>query len=46
MQKFGLIFLLVSTTALSACSPLIVGAGAAVIADEVIEREKGGDGLF
>ncbi len=46
MQKLGMIFLLMATAALSACSPLVVGAGAAVVADEVIEREKGGDGLF
>lgn len=31
---------------LTACGPLIVGGGAAVIADEVVEDQRGGDGLF
>ena len=31
---------------LSACGAVLVGAGATVIADEVIEEKKGGDGLF
>lgn len=30
----------------TACTPLIVGGAAVVVADEVIEQEKGGDGLF
>ncbi len=37
--------LLVSGFALQGCA-LAVGAGAAVVADEIIEDEKGGDGLF
>lgn len=47
MRKTGLIFLttlLVLSTA--ACAPLVVGGAAAVVADEVIEQDKGGDGLF
>ena len=31
---------------LSGCTPLLVGAGAVVVADEVVEQEQGGDGLF
>lgn len=31
---------------LSGCTPVIVGAGVAVIADEVLENQNGGDGLF
>ena len=31
---------------LAGCTPLLVGAGAAVVADEAMEREEGGDGLF
>ena len=31
---------------IAGCTPLVVGAGAAVVADEVAEREQGGDGLF
>ncbi|MCC0065225.1 MAG: hypothetical protein H6895_14250 [Defluviimonas sp.] len=32
--------------ALSACGPVIVGAGGAVLADKVAEDKNGGDGLF
>jgi hypothetical protein len=28
------------------CAPLVVGGAVAVVADEAIEQEKGGDGLF
>jgi len=31
---------------LSACTPLLVGGAVAVTADEAVEQEKGGDGLF
>ncbi|MDP3263065.1 MAG: hypothetical protein U1E06_08205 [Tabrizicola sp.] len=31
---------------MSACAPLVVGGAAAVVADEAIEQDKGGDGLF
>ncbi len=31
---------------LSGCVPVAIGAGAAVIADEAIEQDQGGDGLF
>lgn len=34
-----------SLPALSACGPL-VGAGAVVAADTVVEEEEGGEGLF
>lgn len=34
------------TAALPACGPLLVGGGAAVVADEIAEQEQGGDGLF
>ncbi|WP_413870466.1 hypothetical protein [Albidovulum sp.] len=37
--------LLLSATTLSACGPLI-GAGAAVAADEAAEDNNGDDGLF
>jgi hypothetical protein len=33
-------------TALPACAPLLIGGGAAVVADEVVEQDQGGDGLF
>lgn len=31
---------------MSACAPLVVGGAAAVVADEALEQQKGGDGLF
>ncbi len=37
--------LLISGFALQGCA-LAVGAGAAVVVDEIIEDERGGDGLF
>lgn len=30
----------------SGCAPLVIGAAGAVVADEVMEQESGGDGLF
>ena len=36
---------LLAAYTLSGCA-LAVGAGAAVVADEIIEEERGGDGLF
>jgi len=35
-----------SIAMLSGCTPLVVGAGAAVVADKAVEAEEGGDGLF
>ena len=40
------LILILAAVALSACAPVIVGAGAAVVADKVVEEERGGDGLF
>jgi hypothetical protein len=37
---------LMITATLSACAPLLIGGGAAVVADEVVEQDQGGDGLF
>ncbi|HSF63716.1 MAG TPA: hypothetical protein VLA78_04980 [Paracoccaceae bacterium] len=31
---------------LSACAPLVVGGAAAIVADEAVEQNEGGDGLF
>ena len=28
------------------CTPLIVGGAVAVVADEAVEQDQGGDGLF
>ncbi len=32
--------------ALAGCAPLVVGGAVAVVADEAIEQDQGGDGLF
>jgi hypothetical protein len=39
-------FLGVTAILFSGCAPLVIGAGGAVIADQVVEDKKGGDGLF
>jgi hypothetical protein len=47
MRKTGfvvLMTLLALTTA--GCAPLLIGGAGAVVADEVVEQDKGGDGLF
>ena len=36
----------ITAVALSGCAPLLIGGGAAVVADEAIEQDQGGDGLF
>jgi hypothetical protein len=45
MRKTGLA-VLAALVLVGGCTPLVVGGAAVVIADEVIEQEKGGDGLF
>ena len=37
---------LVLVLAISGCVPVAIGATAAVVADQEIEKDKGGDGLF
>jgi len=47
MRNTGLILmaaLLLLTMA--GCAPLIIGGAGAVVADEVVEQDQGGDGLF
>lgn len=47
MRKTGLVMaVLMAGLLTSGCAPLIVGGAAAVVADEVVEQDKGGDGLF
>lgn len=47
MRKTGLIGVLtLLALAVSGCAPLLIGGAGAVVADEVIEQDKGGDGLF
>ncbi len=45
-KKFLAMLALVTAVALSGCAPLLIGGGAAVVADEAIEQDQGGDGLF
>lgn len=46
-MKYWLILALAAAPAiLSGCAPVVIGAAGAVVADEVMEQEKGGDGLF
>ena len=37
---------LAAMVALSGCAPLLIGGAGAIVADEAIEQEQGGDGLF
>lgn len=47
MRKTGLALVLLLTGLMaSGCAPLLIGGARAVVADEVIEQDKGGDGLF
>ena len=47
MRKSGLaLVVLMAGLLASGCAPLLVGGAAAVVADEVVEQDKGGDGLF
>ena len=47
MRKSALTLLLaLATLAMTGCAPLVIGGAAAVVADEAIEQDKGGDGLF
>ncbi len=41
-----LVATLATVIGLSGCAPLVVGGAAAVVADEAIEQDRGGDGLF
>lgn len=38
--------LLAGWAVLSGCVPVAIGAAGAVVADEAIENDQGGDGLF
>ncbi|MFP5478484.1 MAG: hypothetical protein ACLGIE_02175 [Alphaproteobacteria bacterium] len=38
--------LAVAALAAAGCTPLVVGGAVAVVADEAIEQDRGGDGLF
>lgn len=46
MRTLAIVTLLTAATLLSACAPLLIGGAGAVVADEVIEQDQGGDGLF
>lgn len=44
--KITLVFALLAVPVLSACVPVAIGVGGAIVADEIVEQEQGGDGLF
>jgi hypothetical protein len=47
MRKAGLVVLFtVLALITTGCAYLVVGGATAVVADEVIEQDQGGDGLF
>jgi hypothetical protein len=47
MRKAGLAGLVTLLALMvSGCAPLLIGGAGAVVADEVIEQDQGGDGLF
>lgn len=47
MRKTGLVALVtVLGLTFAGCAPLLIGGAGAVVADEVIEQDQGGDGLF
>ena len=45
-HRLMLLLVVCAAPILSACVPVAVGVGAAVVADEVAEDQNGGDGLF
>ena len=47
MRKTGLMLLLtLAALTTSACAPLLIGGAAVAVADEAVEQDQGGDGLF
>ena len=48
MQKtfWTVLAALMTIAVLSGCAPLLIGGAGAVVADEAIEQDQGGDGLF
>jgi hypothetical protein len=47
MRKTGLtLALLMAVLSAAGCAPLLIGGAGAIVADEAVEQDKGGDGLF
>ena len=47
MRKTSLVLLLtLMALTTSACAPLLIGGAAVAVADEAVEQDQGGDGLF
>ncbi len=44
MQK--IIWAVLVTAMMTGCAPLLIGGAGAIVADEAIEQDQGGDGLF
>jgi uncharacterized protein YceK len=41
-----IVWLVLVTAVMSGCAPLLIGGAGAVVVDEAIEQDQGGDGLF
>jgi hypothetical protein len=41
-----IIWLVLAAAVMSGCAPLLIGGAGAVVVDEAIEQDQGGDGLF
>lgn len=46
LKNWTVLGMLVAALMVTACAPLVVGGAVAVVADEAIEQDQGGDGLF
>lgn len=46
MRKTVFLAAMLALSLAAGCAPLIIGGAGAVVVDEVIEQEQGGDGLF
>jgi hypothetical protein len=46
LRTWTVLGLVTAMLAVSACAPLVVGGAVAVVADEAVEQDQGGDGLF
>ncbi len=44
--KLTVLLALLALPFATACVPVALGVGGAIVADEIVEQEQGGDGLF
>ena len=45
-MRMGILVALLAALTLPGCATLLIGGGAAIGADAIVEEERGGDGLF